>query len=191
MRAGRVPWKLVALVAVSVVAVGGSATAGTLIGSAQIKNNSIKSVDVKDRSLKTNDLSAATVAGLSGGGTVGAQGPRGPQGPQGPQGPKGDGGVPGPPGPPGQNGANGVADVTYVNGNPVSLNPGIVGASTATCPSGRVVIPVTTGSNHSASGVQLEDMFIQSTTRWRYAVATPCLIPRRFRLGPSARKSDF
>jgi hypothetical protein len=78
-----------------VVALGGTATAGTLITSANVKDGSLTGRDVRDGSITRQDLAPA-VRNLFASGTTGTKkepplvvlsGPPGPQGPAGPAGP--------------------------------------------------------------------------------------------------------
>lgn len=97
-----------------VIAMGGSAVAGSLITGKQIKNGSITK----------RDLSKS------------ARGSRGPQGPQGLQGVSGPQGLPGAPG---AQGPSGMSNVVVAQGDTVlcsGTSECSIGVATATCPAG-------------------------------------------------------
>jgi hypothetical protein len=80
-----------ALLALSLVAGGGYAVAGSLI----------TSKDIADGSIKCKDLRSSICKKVKKNGKTGPRGPQGPAGPRGPAGPQGPGGPQGPQGPPG------------------------------------------------------------------------------------------
>lgn len=115
-------WPIV--VAMTVFATGGAATANSLISGSQIRDGSLTSRDVKDGSLKRSDL-APNARGLNGRNGV-----------------DGQDGTPGPAGAPGP---AGLASIQRIAGPYVqqcaSGNGGCqIGGAIATCPAGTVVI---------------------------------------------------
>jgi hypothetical protein len=104
------PLTLVALAALAIVAVGGTATAATLIDSGDIQNDSVKSKDIRNNNLKSKDVRNGTLKSTDvRNGTLqredlgfnvidGITGPRGPAGPAGAAGAQGPAGPAGPAG---------------------------------------------------------------------------------------------
>lgn len=102
LKKGSIMKKFICGLVVTLVVMGGSATAATLITSKMIKDFTIRNIDlhdnsvnsrvVRDGSLLIGDLSPDTQASLKG--DPGSEGTQGPPGPQGIQGAQGD---PGPP----------------------------------------------------------------------------------------------
>jgi hypothetical protein len=128
----RIPRTLpVVLVAAVILALSlsGGAMAAKLITGKQIKDNSVTTADIKNGSLKSLDLSAATIAELQNGAT-GPQGPAGADGATGPAGPQGPAGAAGAAGAPGSArayahvSANGTVDRQSGGLTAASPNPG-------------------------------------------------------------------
>ena len=110
--------------------------------SADLKNNGVKGQDVQDGALSAADLSAATVAQLTGGsGQAGQAGPIGPVGPVGPVGETGPKGDKGDKGDKGQAGPAGVSGLVYVE-NTKDINAGAGGTMAVFCPAGKKVLGV-------------------------------------------------
>jgi hypothetical protein len=108
------PGTVLGLVAV-MIAMTGSAYAGSLITSRQIKDGTITAKDIKNSSITTSKLSARTRDDL-----VGVPGATGPQGPAGP---------------------SGLAGIQAVESSHFSLAPGGYSPNvSAQCPPGKVVI---------------------------------------------------
>ncbi len=128
---GRIRPVHLVLVALTVVALGGTATAaGGLISGAKIKNSSITGIDVKNRSLTAKDFRRGSLP-------RGAQGPAGPQGVPGAPGTPGAPGLEGPAGPEGPPGRDAFGTLTYVTGEGSFVDATSTGADIATCPDGH------------------------------------------------------
>ena len=110
----------VAVMAVALFAISGSATAGAkLLTGKNFKDNSLTNKDVKNESITAQDVNpAATPAGPQG-----PEGPGGPSGPTGPAGERGERGSAGPIGDPGPIGAPGLPGEPGAQGSTGAAGP--------------------------------------------------------------------
>ena len=142
-RSSRLVGVLVAAPVLALAAVtAGSAGVQALITGSQIKDDTVESRDIKNGTVRRADISAATLAALSG-----ATGPQGPTGPVGPQGARGDAGPQGPTGPQGPPGHT----ISYTNGYSahVTVPPGEFRFVNAICPAGTLLV----GGGHATEHV--------------------------------------
>jgi hypothetical protein len=160
-----------------ILAMSGSAMAGSLITSKQIKDGTIRSKDIKKGTISANRLSKAARVSLKGetgpagpAGQTGAQGPAGPQGERGPsvfgspgaKGDKGDTGAPGAQGAKGDTGAQGPKGdkgdpgPVFSSGNWGVVNRNTIGSPNAFLRSGPFTPPMGKGSLNITVGNSVE-----------------------------------